>query len=237
MTRVTQLTLGLFAPPQADFADYLGATNAHPRRALEAWSAGSGPWCVGLWGAPGTGKSHLLQAAIRAVHEAGRVAMYLPLRDVRPHGPALLDGLERMDALAVDDLDAIAGDRRWEEALFGLYNRCHLASRRLAFAGRLAPGAIEFTLRDLQSRLTAALIFQLNELSDSGKQQVLQETAHARGMELSEAVASFLIRRLPRNMHDLMAALEVLDRESLRASRALTVPFVRDALKLGASEP
>ena len=88
-------------------------------------------------------------------------------------------------------------------------------------------------MRDLQSRLTAALIFQLNELDDSEKQAVLQAVAHTRGMVLNAQVAGFLIRRLPRNLHDLMAAIDILDRVSLRESRALTVPFVRDALELG----
>jgi len=229
----TQLTLGLFAPPQADFADFLDGANALPRQALETWSSGAGTWCCGLWGASGTGKSHLLQAAIRRVHAVGSPAMYLPLRDMRPHGAAVLDGLEQIGALAIDDIDAVAGDRTWEEALFALYNRCQASGGRLMFSSRLIPAATKFALADLQSRLTAALIFQLSELADPDKQRVLQVTARARGMELSEPVASFLIRRLRRSMHDLMDALEVLDRESLRERRTLTVPFVRDVLKLG----
>ncbi len=229
----TQLTLGLFAPPQAAFIDYRGQCNQHPQLALEAWAAGAKPWCVGLWGAPGTGKSHLLQAAIRRVHESGHPAMYLPLREVRHHGPQILDGLDNIAALALDDLDAIVGDGAWEEALFALYNRCQAAAARLLYASRLAPAATAFHLRDLQSRFTAALIFQLNELEDHEKQSVLQEVAHARGMELNAQIAGFLIRRLPRNMHELMAAVEILDRVSLRDSRALTLPFVRDALELG----
>jgi DnaA-homolog protein len=229
----TQLTLGLFAPPQADFVDYRGQCNQHPQRAAEAWAAGTKPWCVGVWGAPGTGKSHLLQAAIRRVHENGHLAMYLPLREVRDHGPEILDGLDNIAALALDDLDAIIGDAAWEEALFALYNRCNASDGRLLYASRLAPGATSFHLRDLQSRLTAALIFQLNELDDGEKQSVLREVAHARGMALNAQVVEFLIRRLPRNMHALMAAIEVLDRVSLRERRALTVPFVRAALGLG----
>lgn len=233
----TQLTLGLFSAPRADFSDFLGTVNRHPRQALESWAAGIGPWCSGVWGAPGTGKSHLLQAAIRRVHENGRPAMYLPLREVRAHGAVLLEGLESMGALALDDLDAVAGDRAWEEALFGLYNRCQAGGGRWLFSSRLAPAATPFVLRDLQSRLTAALLFQLEELADDDKQRVLQATARVRGIELSPQVAGFLIRRLPRNLHDLIAALELLDRESLREGRPLTVPFVREVLKLGPGDP
>ncbi len=233
MTEVTQLTLGLFNPPHADFADFLGEGNRQPRQSLEAWSVGRAPWCIGLWGVPGTGKSHLLQSAVRRVHEQGRRAMYLPLRELLAHGPTMLDGLHQIDALALDDIEAVAGDSVWEEALFNLYNRCSTAHGRLLFAGRKTPGAIGFMLPDLQSRLTAALIFQLDELNDADKLRVLQAIARTRGIELSEQVTSFLIRRLPRQLHDLIAALDLLDQASLQAGRPLTVPFVREVLRTG----
>ncbi|MGD9603004.1 MAG: DnaA regulatory inactivator Hda [Gammaproteobacteria bacterium] len=232
MSGSTQLTLGLFSAPRATFTDYRGTSNLIAKRALAAWAVASGPWCVGLWGSRGTGRSHLLQAAIRVAHEAGRRAMYLPLAELRSHGAGILDGLAQMHALALDDLDLVAGDGAWEKALFTLYNDCHAAGASLAFAVRAAPANAGFALPDLTSRLTSALVFQLVDPLDGEKQQVLQEVADARGMELPEAVAGFLIRRLPRDMHALMAALDVLDRESLRASRALTIPFVRDTLRL-----
>ena len=47
-----------------------------------------------------------------------------------------------------------------------------------------------------------------------------------------EAVAAYLLRRLPRRWPELMAALEKLDQASLSAGRALSVPFVREVLEL-----
>jgi chromosomal replication initiation ATPase DnaA len=45
-------------------------------------------------------------------------------------------------------------------------------------------------------------------------------------------VAAFLLRRLPRGTHALVAAVMRLDAASLRDRRALTIPFAREVLEL-----
>lgn len=233
---LSQLALALFDAPRIDFADFHGTRNQVVRAALVAWAENRAHWSLGVWGEAGVGKSHLLQAAIRHAHQAGRAAMYVPLGEVIGCGPGILDDLERIDALAIDDLDRVTGDDAWEIALFGLYNRCAAANCRWLFAAKNPPLSLPIRLPDLRSRLSAALIFQMSDPDDPEKEQILRALAHRRGMELSEAVANFLLRRLPRSMHDLSAALAQLDTVSLRAARPLTIPFVREALKLGGED-
>ena len=227
-----QLTLGLFPPPEADFAEFRGQGNALAKASLEAWSAGAQPWCVGVWGGIGTGKSHLLQAAVRRAHARGRTAMYVPLRDLSAHGPSLLQGLEQIEALALDDLDAVTPDATWCEALFALYNRCHSAGGRWLYAVSAPPGLLRVQLPDLHSRLTAALVLPLQMLGDEEKADLLKHLAAVRGLVLPEQVAAFLLRRLPRGTHALVAAVLKLDAASLRDGRALTIPFAREVLGL-----
>ncbi|MSR13151.1 MAG: DnaA regulatory inactivator Hda [Gammaproteobacteria bacterium] len=229
----SQLPLALFETPRLGFDEFHGTSNRRVRDALKGWAEGDAHWCVNVWGETGTGKTHLLQAAIRHADQAGRVAMYLPLREVFSFGPGVLENLEQIEALAIDDLDLAVGHEHWEFALFALYNNCAAAERRWIFATKNRPANLSLRLADLQSRLSSALIYQLHDPTDPEKQQILRALAHARGMELSDAVASFLMRRLPRSMATLVAALDTLDSLSLRAARPLTVPFVREALALG----
>ena len=227
-----QLTLGLFPPPEFDFAEFRGRGNALARASLEAWAAGAEPWCVGVWGGAGTGKSHLLQATIRRAHAEGRTVMYVPLRDLHAHGPSLLHGLEHIEVLALDDLDAVIADPDWCTALFALYNRCQAARGRWLYAAAAPPAALRVQLPDLQSRLSAALVFQLQALDDDEKAALLRALAAARGLVLPDTVATFLLRRLPRGTHTLVAAVMRLDAASLRDRRALTIPFAREVLEL-----
>jgi DnaA family protein len=227
-----QLTLALYHNPRADFASYHAGLNAEALAAMVRWADETVPWYVYLWGGPAVGKSHLLQAALRLAGNAERSTMYVPLSEVAAHGPQVLEGLEVIDVLCIDDLDVIAGQREWEIALFAFFNRLHAAGRALAVAARQAPAALPLVLPDLASRLSSGLIYQLRELEDADKQAALQAAATRRGIAMPDAVAAYLMRRLPRDMRALLEALELLDTASLSAGRQLTVPFVRATLKL-----
>ena len=52
------------------------------------------------------------------------------------------------------------------------------------------------------------------------------------GLQLSEAVAMFLLARIARSTGQLFTILERLDNASLAAKRKLTVPFVKQVLGL-----
>ncbi|STM09925.1 DnaA-like protein hda [Escherichia coli] len=50
--------------------------------------------------------------------------------------------------------------------------------------------------------------------------------------ELPEDVGRFLLKRLDREMRTLFMTLDQLDRASITAQRKLTIPFVKEILKL-----
>ncbi|HMM75449.1 MAG TPA: DnaA regulatory inactivator Hda [Gammaproteobacteria bacterium] len=228
--RWRQQTLALFRDAGASFDGFEPAGNREALAAARAWAAGEGPWCLFLWGAAGVGKSHLLQAAVRESTERGARAMYLPLFELRGWGTDALDGLEALDALALDDVDALLGERRWEDRLFALYNRVQSAGGRLIFSAPAAPRELGGVLADLQSRLSAALVFHLVPLDDDARCAALVHAAAGRGIALPPVVAIYLLRRLPRDWAALNTALDTLDAASLSAGRPLTIPFVREAL-------
>jgi DnaA family protein len=133
----------------------------------------------------------------------------------------------------VDELDEIAGDAAWEEALFHLYNRVRdLARGTLIFATRHAPRKSLIQLPDLKSRLAAGLVVQVHELSDLDKIAVMCRWAEKRGLELSQVVGQFLLSRCGRNLHDLHALLDRLDNASWVLQRKLTIPFIKTVLDI-----
>lgn len=182
---------------------------------------------VYLWGGAGTGKTHLLEAVCRSGAARGESAIYLPLRQRADLAPTLLEGMEALSTICVDDIDAIAGDAAWEAALFHLFNRVRERGGRMVIAGAAAPRALGLGLPDLATRLSWGLVFQLHPLPDEEKARALRLRAHARGIDMPEAVARYLLQRHARDMGALFELLERLDRASLAAQRRLTVPFVR----------
>lgn len=221
-----QLPLQIRFRDDSTFAGFESGRNAEAAHFLQAgFAAGQS---VYLWGGTGTGKTHLLEAVCRLATGRGESAVYLPLRQRVDLAPALLEGLEALALVCVDDIDAIVGDADWEAALFHLFNRVRAGGGRIAIAGAASPRALGLGLPDLATRLSWGLVFQLQPLLDDEKARVLRARARARGMEMPEAVARYLLQRHARDMGALFELLERLDRASLAAQRRLTVPFVRE---------
>jgi len=180
-----------------------------------------------LWGNVSVGKSHLLQAACQLATEHQRTVAYLPMTELAELPPEIFDGLEQMSLVCIDDLQLIAGNAEWDEALFHFYNRVRDAGGCLLVAADTAPSALKIQLPDLQSRLLWGPVMQLAELDDAGKVAALQLRAEGRGFDLPDDVAQFLMRRSARDMGSLFMLLDRLDEASLVQQRKLTIPFVR----------
>ncbi|NLZ78085.1 MAG: DnaA regulatory inactivator Hda [Gammaproteobacteria bacterium] len=229
----TQLSLGVRLRDDATFANYYPGANAVTLGYVEHACETEDQWMDSLlyiWGNPGSGRSHLLQAACLRVEERGGRALYLPLADLAKYGTQLLDNVEFCDLVCLDDVEAVLGQPEWEEALFHAFNRLRDAGKQLLIAANAAPRKLPIKLPDLQSRLSLALVFQLHELSDDEKLRALQLRASRRGLRLSDDVGRFILARSVRSMTVLFDTLEQLDTASLQAQRKLTIPFLKEAL-------
>jgi DnaA-homolog protein len=228
---VKQLPLGMRLRADAIFGSFVSGLNGELIAALRGEDS-SPLW---LWGSEGSGKTHLLQAVCAASDAA---PAYFPLERSLALPPAALAGFENCRVLCLDDVDAIAGDLPWEQALFRLFNDAAELGTRLIFAARAAPRAIDWRLDDWRSRAAACVVYQLRDLDDAGRLEALRLRAAQRGLQLPPETADYLLRRIPRDLPSLFEILDHLDEASLVAQRRLTVPFIRDALeRLAGTKP
>jgi len=232
---VRQLPLGVQLGVSLRFETFAAGANAAAIEALRRLADGASTAPVWVYGPPGSGRSHLLQAACAEAGRGGRSAAYLPLAQLRVDGPQLLDGFEQLALVALDDIDAVAGDAAFESALFTLYNGLAEHGRGLAIASAGSPAATAVRLPDLASRLAASEVHRLEPLAEPEQADALRRRAERRGLELPDETLAFLTRRAPRDFATLCRMLDALDSESLAAQRRLTVPFVRDWLARGAA--
>jgi DnaA family protein len=227
---LSQLALPLQLADYAVFDTFLAAGNEPAvdyLRSLTTAAPGQGAW---IWGAPATGKSHLLQATCERF---GDRAAYVPLADLAAAGPALLEGLDSRQLVSIDDIDSVAGDEPWERGLFMLCNGIIEAGHHLVVSAAAAPRESGIVLADLRSRLQRLATFHIRELDEASRMQALQLRARHRGLELPPDTARFLMARSRRDMRSLYELLDKLDLAALRAQRRLTIPFVRDVLQAG----
>jgi DnaA family protein len=223
-----QLPLGVQLRTHARFDTFVSGANASVLAHLRGPATQSTP-VTWLWGGAASGKTHLLQALCADCDAQGRRAGYVPLGDEALR-PQLLDGWDALEVVCADDLDRVVGDAAWERALFVLYNGLLEHAGALVVTSARSPAELAFTLPDLESRLRAGPVFQLAPLDDADRLTALRTHAAARGLELPEDAARYLLRHTRRDMHSLCGVLDALDRASLAAQRRLTVPFVRELL-------
>lgn len=231
---LSQLTLRLNSNDDATFVDFCPEGNEEAILALKESASGIGEKIVYVCGQPGVGRSHLLQACCHEAHQHQRTSVYLPMANLVSLNPAVLGGLETLDLVCMDDIDVIAGQVEWEEAIFHLYNRIYDAAGSIVVSAGDLPKAIHIRLADLVSRLNWGATYQLHPLSDEAKKSVLLHRAEKRGMVLSDEVANYILTHCPRQLNALFSTLDVLDQATLSAQRRLTIPFIKETLQIKA---
>lgn len=224
-----QLTLGISLGSDLNLDNFVAGPNGALLEQVQNLHVS--PQFIYAWGESASGKTHLLHAACQAsALQEQRVAL-LPLSKARDWQPAMLEGWEALDLVALDDVSAVAGQSDWERQLFVLYNSLRDMGKSLLITADRPPAALQEMLPDLRSRLGAMLVYQLHALDDEGRLEALSRKAQARGMEMPAEVGRYLLARVSRDMRDLNALIDALDAESLTQQRRLTIPFVRKLLE------
>jgi len=205
--------------------------NAVACQILYQWLEHSSPFAsFYVWGARGCGKTHLLQAACRRVSERGGLSAYLPLADLLALPVDVLEGLDNMDLVCLDDLQTIAGIDSWEHAIFNLYHLLSENNIPLLLAANVPPNQLN-VLADLMSRFNQGGVYQLETLSETDQNELLQSYAAELGLVLPDVVAHFLIKHHT-DLKAMIDGLEQLDGLASGKKRRLTLHFVKDALNL-----
>tara|TARA_R110000744_G_scaffold115366_5_gene215925 strand:- start:1592 stop:2302 length:711 start_codon:yes stop_codon:yes gene_type:complete len=233
--KVSQLTLSVQLPDDETFASFQSESNQMVVQQLTHFLDHMGDvnkqvHSLFLFGLTGVGKSHLLHASCAYADTLGITSLCLSFSELTQLSVDVLDGLENIDLVCLDDIQLIAGNKKWQQGVFDLYNRMVEQNKCLIITGDQSVAKLNISLPDLVSRLSWGLTEQLKPLSDKEKSFALQYRAQQRGLYMSDEVASFLINRLSRDMTSLIAALEQLDQASIREKRRITIPFIKDVL-------
>lgn len=224
-----QLPLALRYPPDQRLDTFVAAP-AGALQLLQALAGSADADWLYLRGATGTGKTHLALGVCAATEEAGRRVAYLPLATVAGRVGEALEALDHCDVVTLDGIDAVAGQRDDEVALFAFHNRARSSGTALLYTAQASPDALPPGLPDLRSRLSQCTHVALSPLDDDGRREVLRQRARRRGLGMDAAAIEWLLRRTGRDLSNLAVLLDRLDRESLAAKRRITVPFLREVL-------
>ena len=225
MSGMKQIALDIGLTTGPTLASFCAGPNEAAVRHLQLW-AGSptrSPVPTYLWGASGSGKTHLLKAVREALREQGASAGWLD--------PTVAEPPEFNDAwglVLLDDVHLYTAVQ--QHAAFNWFVNAQTHQRGVLAAGDLPPAGLKLR-EDLRTRLGWGHVFQLQALTEPERRAVLRQAADARGVFLGDDVMDFMLTRFSRDLGSLMQLLEQLDGYALQTKRAITIPLIKSMLE------
>ncbi|HEY0885475.1 MAG TPA: DnaA regulatory inactivator Hda [Ramlibacter sp.] len=220
-----QIALDIGLARGATLANFCAGPNEAALAHLRLW-AGSptrSPVPTYLWGAGGSGKTHLLQAVAQALREQGAAAGWL---DPSLHEPPEFD--ESWAVVLMDDVHRYSAVQ--QHAAFNWFVNAQTLQRGVLAAGAVPPADLRLR-EDLRTRLGWGHVFHLQVLSEPERRAVLRQAADDRGVFLGDDVMDFMLTRFSRDLGSLMQLLDQLDGYALQTKRAITIPLIKSMLE------
>jgi DnaA family protein len=181
-----------------------------------------------LWGQPGSGKSHLIEAYISKVNAQGQTAVVFKPSDISTRENVSL--IEIFDFICIDQVEQIATNKSLEEALFFWINEVKQANKKILLASQLSNKSTKWQLPDLRSRLQAGRTHEIKSLEREEALKVFQKQAINKGLILNERILNYLKNNSPMEMSFLSQLVQKLDQVTLAEKKQVTIPLLKRIL-------
>lgn len=195
-----------------------------------------------LYGGTGLGKTHLMNAVgntILASKPDAKIVYLHSERFVQDMVNALrnntIEEFKRyyrsVDALLIDDIQFFAGKERSQEEFFHTFNALLEGNRQVILTSDRYPKEIEEVDERLKSRFGWGLTVAVEPPELETRVAILISKAEQSQVELPHEVAFFIAKRIRSNVRDLEGALKRVLANAHFTGKAITLDFVREALK------
>lgn len=195
-----------------------------------------------IYGGTGLGKTHLLHAVgngILAKKPDARVIYMHSERFVQDMVKALqnnaIEEFKRyyrsVDALFIDDIQFFANKERSQEEFFHTFNALLEGNQQIILTSDRYPKEIEGVEERLKSRFGWGLTIAIEPPELETRVAILKKKAQESNMRLPDEVAFFIAKRLRSNVRELEGALNRVIANANFTGRAITIDFVKEALR------
>ncbi|MBK5074716.1 chromosomal replication initiator protein DnaA [Budviciaceae bacterium CWB-B4] len=195
-----------------------------------------------LYGGTGLGKTHLLHAVGNGIIERkpnAKVVYMHSERFVQDMVKALqnnaIEEFKRyyrsVDALLIDDIQFFANKERSQEEFFHTFNALLEGNQQIILTSDRYPKEINGVEDRLKSRFGWGLTVAIEPPELETRVAILMKKADENDIRLPAEVAFFIAKRLRSNVRELEGALNRVIANANFTGRAITIDFVREALR------
>lgn len=171
-----------------------------------------------IYGGVGLGKTHLVQAVgnrllsenkqlkilyIAAEKLTASITDAIQNRSIED----LKNTYSRLDLLAIDDIQFIAGKEKTQEIVFTIFNELHVKNKQVVLTSDRLPKAIPALEERLSSRFEGGMIADVGMPEFETRLAILKVKCAERGYTLGDEALSYIATNIQKNVRELEGAL------------------------------
>ena len=174
-----------------------------------------------LYGGPGLGKTHLVQAIGNELLKRNKdyKILYTPISHFYSDfidaiqsgkGKEFNQRFQKLDVLIIDDFQFIVGKEKSQEEFFNIFNDLHQKNKQIIVTSDRLPSQIASVDERLASRLTWAGAFDLQLPKFEDKCAILKAKAELMGAEIEQEAIEYIAENVNTNIRDLEGEFSTL---------------------------
>jgi len=195
-----------------------------------------------IYGNSGLGKTHLLHAVCHETQKksAEAVIQLLSCEDfVNKFIQAIEIGnlagfqsqFRTVDTLVIDDIQFLREREQSQEEFFHTFNALYNNGKQIILSADSSPAEIPSLEERLISRFSWGLVSRIDPPSHDTRVAIVKKKARLRGLEISDAIAEYIARRVHANIRELEGALTTIYAVATTTNKKITLELAQIALE------
>lgn len=194
-----------------------------------------------IYGAPGVGKTHLLNAIGHQLlkNEPSLRVLYVSTDNfVQQFTSAACNHktadftkyYRQVDVLLIDDIQSLIGKNKTQEAFFQIFNHLYLLGKQLVLTCDKPPVELRGMEERLISRIAGSCIAQIERPDEGLRRSILDRKLNEEGLSLKEDVKELIVKSVSSNLRELEGTLTSLMLHSIVSQRPIDLSLAKEII-------
>jgi chromosomal replication initiator protein len=195
-----------------------------------------------VYGNPGRGKTHLIQAVgneIKKVHPNKKVfyltserfgsEFFMAIQENKVQ--QFKDKYRKYDVVIMDDVQFFANKEKFQEELFHFFNTFHDTGRQLVFSSDRHPNIIPGLEDRLRGRFGVGMVVDIPEPDRESRMAIVRSKCAVHHITLADDIVDVLATSIEDNIREIEGIVNVIACQTQLRNRELTVNEIKNILK------